>query len=134
MRNIQNALGPSVNSGLYNTVVVILVESCALYAVASLLFIATIIAEGELEIIFGLCFGPIQVIAPFLITLRVAKRTALTSDTVTSGVVGPIRFRTQVSTGVSETLQNTVSWMETNGGTLSEPGTRVEDIIEEVPL
>ena len=36
-----------------------------------------------------------QVIAPFLITLRVANRTALTSEMTTLGYTESIRFRTQ---------------------------------------
>jgi len=135
-RNIRNAVGSAANSGLYNTVVAILVESCALYAVASLLMIGTLGAESPVLVVFSAFIGPIQVIAPFLITLRVANQTAFTSDTVASVPGGTIRFKTQESTGVSGTIAdgNAASWMETNGGTLSEPGTGSEDIIEHVPL
>ena len=36
-----------------------------------------------------------QVIAPFLIILRVANRTALTCETVVSGNIGTIHFRSE---------------------------------------
>ena len=37
-------------------------------------------------------------ISPLLITLRVANRTALTSETIVSGNIGSIRFKSHVET------------------------------------
>lgn len=48
-----------------------------------------------------------QCIAPFLIVLRVANRSALTSEAVASGSVGSIRFRSPgESTRADATLSN----------------------------
>ena len=43
-----------------------------------------------------------QVIAPFLIILRLANRSALTSDAIVSGNIGTIEFRSQGRSGVSD--------------------------------
>lgn len=60
-RNIRKAIGPGKGSGLYNTVVTMLVESCVLYAVASLLFMGPLGAESEIQGIFAPIFVNIQV-------------------------------------------------------------------------
>lgn len=75
--------------------------------------------------------GGKQVIAPYLIIIRVANRTALTSDVITSKKVAPLRFKSRAeSTGGTGTLLDSdpVSSMETNGG----PTTWAENTIEEV--
>lgn len=51
--------------------------------------------------------GDKQVIAPFLITLRMANQTALTSDTIISGNIGSLHFQgTEKSTDGIESLPN----------------------------
>ena len=113
-RNIRAAIGESSEPvSLYTTVVTMLVESCALYAVGYLLYIVPTVSLSYVGSIFSSALGEIQVrtaftsprrtatcltdcgqvIAPFLIILRVANRTALTSGAVTSGNVGSIHFR-----------------------------------------
>ena len=81
--------------------------------------------------------GNAQVIASFLVTLRVANRTALTSDTVVSGNLGSIRFRSQgKSTESDGTVLDGVPLgsMEMNGEVLGEGSVGVGGAIEEVPL
>ena len=64
--------------------------------------------------------GEVQVIAPFLITIRVASRRALTNEMISSGGVGSIHFRSQ--------------GRSTNGENTGELGVGTEDTIQEVPL
>ena len=73
--------------------------------------------------------GGKQVIAPFLIILRVANRTALTSNTIASGNIGSIQFNSHgESTGDNGTLpdENPPSSTATNGETFSEHRVGVE--------
>ena len=118
-RNIQNAMGVSVeDGGLYKSIITILVESCALYATSFLLYIVTWSVKDNKGHVSGL-FEPIllgtqvravlpcdlgmarvnhndgQVIAPFLVILRVANRSALTSNTIAFKDPGSIRFRSR---------------------------------------
>lgn len=79
-----------------------------------------------------------QVIAPFLVVLRVANRSALTNNSIVSGNLnlGSIRFGGQgKSTGANRTLSDgfPVSSMEMNAETSGELGVRVETIVDEVP-
>ena len=110
-RNIRNAMGaPAITTGLYKAALTMLVESSALYAVSFLLFIVPWAADSTVSGIFfpiladiqvctfmSSCLTTIlrqcclitveQVIAPFLIIIRVADRSAITSDTL-SGSTG----------------------------------------------
>ena len=60
-RNLRSSIGPATDGGLYNTVVTMLVESCALYAVASLLFIGTLGGQSKIQGVFAPIFVNIQV-------------------------------------------------------------------------
>ena len=60
-RNVRKAVGPTAGGGLYNTVVTMLVESCALYAVNSLLVIGPIGANSGVSGIFTPMLAYIQV-------------------------------------------------------------------------
>jgi len=93
-RNIRNAMGPLPQSDLlYKTIATILIESSALYAANFLIYIGLWAAKSPFLNIFIQSLTETQVIAPFLITLRIANRTALTSDTVVSRNIESIRFR-----------------------------------------
>jgi len=94
-RNIRKALGAQGGGGVYNAVVTMLIESSALYAVSSVLFIGPWGANSWVADIFLPILAQNQVIAPFLITLRVANQSALTSKTIVSGNIGSIRFVSQ---------------------------------------
>jgi len=107
IRNIREAIGASTGAnGLHMaaaTVVTMLIESYALYAVILLVYIVPWAVNSTVQLLFFAVTGPIQVIAPYLIILRVAKRRELTSQTI-SGAVESIRFRTQVTTDGDESL------------------------------
>ena len=132
IRNIRKVVGASTGAnGLHKTaatVVTMLIESYALYAVVLLVYIVPWALNSPVQLIFFAVTGPIQVraflyfspmrcyfgtsatncgciqvIAPYLIILRVAKRRELTSETI-SGSVGSLRFRSQVTTDGDESL------------------------------
>lgn len=60
-RNIRNAIGPARDNGLYNTVVTMLIESCVLYAIVSLLCIVSLATGGGFQGIVDPIFPIIQV-------------------------------------------------------------------------
>jgi hypothetical protein len=80
--------------------------------------------------------GDEQVIAPFLIILRVANRSALTSDTIISGNVGSLQFRGQekstsgIGTFPDEYLASST---EPDGETPGKIDVEVGAVIVEVP-
>ena len=74
-----------------------------------------------------------QVIGPFLIVIRVANQSALTSSTITSGNIGTIQFRSEgKSTGGNVTLpdRHSVGSMDVYGGAPGELGVGVEGVVE----
>ena len=75
-----------------------------------------------------------QVIAPYLIILRVAKRRAMTSELI-SGNTESIRFRSQGLVGGSGFLpdRNPMNATEVNVEDPGEPSAGNENAIEEVP-
>jgi hypothetical protein len=80
--------------------------------------------------------GDEQVIAPFLIILRVANRSALTSDTITSGKVGSLHFKSEgKSTSDNGILPDEypTSSTEANGGAPGKLVIEVETAVAEVP-
>ena len=117
MKHLRSAIGASAGGvGLYTTIVTMIVESYAIYAVAYLVYIILFATRNSLQDVFAtflassqVCavsafslsrtlsdLGEMQIIAPFLIVLRVAERRALTKDTIiSSGNLGSIRFRSQ---------------------------------------
>ena len=115
-RNTRTALGITGVGGLCKAVVIILVESCALYAVNSLLVIGPLGAGNSTWTLFYAVIAQTQVrafpeprswtgcltqwrtkqvIAPLLIIQRVANRSALTRNTIASGRVSEFKVRTQ---------------------------------------
>lgn len=74
-----------------------------------------------------------QVIAPLLIIQRVASKSALTSDTITTGHVSSFRFRSQrESTGGSDTPHGRyhTSSVDRYGKNPGELGVEVEATID----
>ena len=160
-RNIQSAMGASSEANrLYKSIIGMLVESCALYAGCFLLYTVTWCLNTT-ESFLSLTFQPIlgqtevradqrrdrgelwsncddgQVIAPFLIILRVANRTAVTSDSISSGNPDSIHFRSQEqSTDNGETVpdENPVGSPGMSGEAPGEVGGAVENIVEDVPF
>jgi hypothetical protein len=132
-----------------------LVESCALYAINFALFIGAWGAQSHVSDIFfplladnqvriglhptvilrhrHLTIRRKQVIAPFLIIIRVANRSALTSSTIVSGNVGSIHFRSHgKSTGENVTLpdDHSVSSVNAYEGAPGALGVGVERAID----
>ena len=69
-RNTQNVVGTSAGvGGLYTTVITMLVESCALYTVASLLYLVPVAAGSEISIVFTWAVGSFQVRTVFALPL-----------------------------------------------------------------
>jgi hypothetical protein len=159
-RNLRKALGAHSSSGVYTDLAAMLIESYALYAVAFLIYTVPWAVDSWVTPLFSkvlpsiqVCalslpllgaFSPrmlfsnrgyTQVIAPYLIVLRVANRRSLTRDTI-SGTVDSIHFRTQVSTDSDGTLLSghPLNSMEVNGEAPGGLGAGAEVAIEEVPL
>ena len=161
VRNNRRTTGDFDESGglhtVVTTVVTMLIESYALYAIALLLYIVPWGICSSIGYLFSEAIGSIQVrtistfpdellvflsndcytkvIAPYLIILRVAKRRAMTSESM-SGTAESIRFRSQGSTDGDGSLthQEPVDSTEINGEAPGEPAGRDENAIEEVPL
>ncbi|KAG7097817.1 hypothetical protein E1B28_005135 [Marasmius oreades] len=93
------------SNGVYKRIVSMLVESCALYSLFSILFIGTYAAGNYESDLFLPILSQVQIIAPFLIIIRVATRRSVTDYVQGSGgsgsgyrggniVTGEIQFRT----------------------------------------
>ena len=159
IRNLKAVIGASDGSSGLRTVVMMLIESYALYAVALLLFIIPWAVSSPAVALFSKVVGTIQVrfvstfpdalrpctspsdygytqvIAPYLIILRVAKRRAVASETI-SGTGESIRFRSHGSTDDDEPVPDgePVNLTEVNGEAAGEIIARDENAIEEAPL
>lgn len=95
-RNVRAAMGaPPGFTGLYKAIVTMLIESSALYAVSSLLFVGPWGAKSHVADIFLPILAETQVIAPLLIVRRVANQSALTSNSVATGHPGTFNFKSQ---------------------------------------
>ena len=161
IRNIRNATGASNGSrGLHTataTVAMMLIESYALYAGVLLAYTIPWAMDNWVDDLFSGVAGTVQVcvvftipnavqvlpsdyrctqvIAPYLIILRVAKRRAMRSES-TSGTAESIHFRSQGSTNGSGSLPDVdlANAAEVNAEAPGEPGVGDEYAIEEVPL
>ena len=161
IRNIRNATGASGRSGGLHTtaatVAMMLVESSALYAGVLLAYTIPLAMNSlvmtlfsgvtnavQVRVVFTIPdaalvllsnYGCTQVIAPYLIILRVAKRRAMTSESI-SGASESIHFRSQASTDGDGSLPDgdPSNATEVNGEAPGDPNTGDEDAIEEVPL
>ena len=159
IRRVRSATGASDgSSGLHTTaatVIMMLIESYALYAGVFLAYIipfaldswaATLftglIGTAQVRVFFTIRDAVLalpsnyccaQVIAPYLIILRVAKRRAITSESI-SGTAESIRFRSQAPTDGDGSLPDGfVDAMEANSEPAGEHVTVDENAIE-VPL
>jgi hypothetical protein len=155
-RNIRICIGTTRRANrLYTGVVTMLTESCALYAVSSVLYVGPWSVRNYVSNIFfpvlvaaqvrttfpgcgGIVFNPDadQVIAPFLVILRVANQRALTNGVTAPVDADSIRFRSrEKSTGGTETIPDghPMNSMGTNGETPSGHVSGTETTIDEVP-
>lgn len=123
LHNMAVRITPETPTGaarIYKTIVTMLIESFALRAGSILLFIGTWASGSSVEYLFFPVLAATEVIAPFLVILRVADRRALTSDDVSSGSGSSLRFRSQANSTVdSGSLRDEypVTSMDTNGRT-----------------
>lgn len=86
-RSFEKAVGStSAITSMCRSIVTMLIESCALYAVASLCFIVPYAMSNYASAIFLPMLSRIQIIAPLLIIRRVATQRALTASSMASGV------------------------------------------------
>lgn len=134
-KNFQNAMGPTAKTGgLYKAIVTILIESCALYAITYLLFMAPWAAGSSVGNAFFPILVEVQVISPYLIILRVANRKAFTGNAVVSGKITSIRFQSQggqMGSNGTHTENHSVGSADTYGKT--PDGLGVEITTVEVP-
>ncbi|KAH7929042.1 hypothetical protein BV22DRAFT_1029854 [Leucogyrophana mollusca] len=86
-KRFDKALGPQHNSP-YTTVVAMLVESSALYAIFSIPFLVLFVINSPYSYIFLSTLSQIQVVAPFLIIFRVSQGKAWTRTTDTYVISG----------------------------------------------
>jgi hypothetical protein len=159
-KSVRNAMGAQAAgvTGLYKIIITMFIESSALYTTSYLLFIGPWGATNYAEYIFYPALANIQVravstfrhlgellsdhddkqvIAPFLIVLRVANRRALTGDTIVSGDLGSIHFKSQgESTDGDETLSNgrsTSLVVDQDGESSGELDVGTRTFIDDVP-
>jgi len=85
---------------VYRAIITMLIESSALYAVNSLLFVGPWGAGNHAADIFLPILAQTQVIAPLLIIQRVANRRALTSRCVVTGSAASAHYRNSARTEV----------------------------------
>ncbi|KAL0059241.1 hypothetical protein AAF712_014019 [Marasmius tenuissimus] len=94
-------LAASPSKGSYRRIVAMLVESCALYALFSVLFIGTYASGNYMSNFFLPVLSQVQIISPFLIIMRVAHRRSVTDNV--QGSSGT--YRGGGSSGFQTTLQ-----------------------------
>ena len=160
IRNLRKAIGATGGSSGLQTVITMLIESYAIYAATLIAYIVPWALHSILDSLFSKVLGAmqvryistfplmhcnpgilpsdhchIQVIAPYLIIIRVANQRALTTDSI-SGTIGSMRFRSQGSTDGDGSLPDgdPTDSMEIYSGSAREPGTGDGSSIEEVPL
>lgn len=137
-KNIQNALGGQAGaSRSYRTINTILTESFALYAVNFVLFIGPWAAGHPISAVFFGMLPMTQVIAPFLIIIRVANQSALTSKTIASGNMSSIEFGSRgevISGSESVSEREPMGSTDVHDETLDDSGAAAENTIEEAPI
>ncbi|KAF9556161.1 hypothetical protein CPC08DRAFT_641907 [Agrocybe pediades] len=99
---LKTGLGKRKNS-VYGQVSAILVESCALYAVFSLIFIVLFAINHPIQFVFLSALANVQIIAPLLIIFRVSQGKAWTRST-TQGALSDMDFNTPKS-GTTHVIQ-----------------------------
>jgi len=104
-RDLSRALGPGQASSVpYASIAAMVTESSMLYAVFSLLFVIPYGANSHISNIFLPILSQIQIIAPMLIILRVARRRAWDARTASAApLVSTIEFRSGAARQVDST-------------------------------
>ena len=158
VRNTRAAVGISGIGGLSKAIITMLVESCALYAVSTLLVLGPLCSDDTESSIMSfflhilaqaqvrtfpwpqyLKTGSLmrrrigQVIAPLLIIQRVANKSALTGNNITSRHLSSFKVRSRgISTGGNITLPDRVpmSSVDGRGVDFGEFGDRDETTVD----
>jgi hypothetical protein len=139
-RDIRKAMGGSNQTngrGLYTAIVTMLIESYALYALTFVTYAVPWAIDSYVASTVSKLLGSVQVIAPYLIILRVANRRALTNDVISgTGSVGSLcfDFKSQGTEDGERTFPDgdPVSIMEANGEAVCELGAGSDGAVEEV--
>lgn len=92
-RSMRGIMGTSAGAnGPYAAIIVMLIESCALYSGTFLLFVILWAARSYGAMVLLPALIQVQTIAPLLITLRVARLSTATSETSISETTDSIDF------------------------------------------
>ena len=152
-RDIRNITKSPIKVGaLYKAIVTSLVESCAVYSVICLIYILSwtkdlfcsgaslsVLVQTQVRVVHlsltnhnpeksSSHYDEEQTIAPFLITLRIANRSAWTRETDTDGGASVVHYGSQgVSAGGDGTVLDQRS-MEAGEETRFEPGFGIETV------
>ncbi|KAF9791051.1 hypothetical protein BJ322DRAFT_1208308 [Thelephora terrestris] len=116
----------------YTAVIVMIVESYALYTVTFLVFLSLWAAKNSAINAFFPFLVQVQAIAPFLITLRVANQNVVKGRTTVSGNDHSIHFRSHgKSAGSNGTLPDgySMSTRDKRARTSFELGVAIETIV-----
>jgi len=139
IRSVRNVTGASEGSGGLQTatatIVMMFIESYALYAGVLLAYTIPWALNSWVDILFSGVLNAVQVISPYLIILRVAKRRAMTSEWI-SGTTESICFRSQGATDDDRSISegDTVNATELNDETAGQRVAVDGNPVEEVPL
>ncbi|KAF7965220.1 hypothetical protein HWV62_45047 [Athelia sp. TMB] len=106
--------GGNSTTAPYASIASLLIESSALYAISSLLFIGPYAAGSYLSKVFLPILTQVQAISPLLIILRVADRRAWTIKTA-SVAPAPMQFGNTVGRQTDNTMADTVEPDVENG-------------------
>ena len=165
IRDVRKNIGTSDGSvGLHSvaaTIATMLIESYAIYAAMLLLYVVPVAVDPGVASIFAGAAAAIQVrvdftsspdallpwtllsnhcsmqvIAPYLIIIRVANRRALTSKSIAGTGIGSMHFRSQGTVDGDGTLADgdLVNSTEVDAGASGELGAVDENAIEDIPL
>ena len=114
-RNFEKLVGStSAITSLCRSIVTMLIESSALYAIVSLCFIVPYAMSNYVSAIFLPMLSRVQIIAPLLIIRRVATRRALTASKMASGA-SSVRFQGTGGTGTRSYPPNPIIGAERAG-------------------
>lgn len=117
--NVQGVSGSLSKVGkIYEAIVTIFIESCALYSISFLLVIGPLGSGSGIALLFNPVLTQTQVIAPFFIIQRAAKNKGIKNDSAASKDIGSIIFA-QGATDENESLlgSDSLNPMGTDGDT-----------------
>ncbi|KAJ7484286.1 hypothetical protein FB451DRAFT_1028404, partial [Mycena latifolia] len=127
-RAIRKALGDEQALSVpYASIAAMLVESSALYAVTSILFLVPYAVNSDVSNIFLPILVQVQLLAPLLIILRVAKRRAWDESTATAAPASNLKFQNFFPPSGHYTENNIEREMGNSGDVVSSDSTRMQE-------